>query len=199
MAGNVRKHARDVASRDVNRFLRHVTLEGRNPLRNRVVACLSFFAGLRAGEIANLRWRMVLNAEGEVGEFLLLEDVAAKKLSGRLIPLKVEARSALRDYLASIGSTPQRDELVLRSERGGHLKAQSIINWFRDRYAELGLAGASSHSGRRHFVTMAARKIGEVGGSLRDVQDLAGHRALSTTQLYIAKSPDAQRRVVDLI
>lgn len=199
MTGNVRKHARDVASKDVNRFLRHVTLEGRDPLRNRVIACLSFFAGLRAGEIANLRWRMVLDPEGRVGEALHLENEAAKKLSGRVIPLKYEVRSALRNYLESSGSTPQRDELVLRSSRGGHLKAQSIINWFRDRYAELGLPGASSHSGRRHFVTMAARKIGEVGGSLRDVQDLAGHRALSTTQLYIAKSPDAQRKVVDLI
>jgi integrase/recombinase XerD len=140
---------------------------------------------------------MVLDAEGRISDQLRLENEAAKKLSGRVIPLKAEVRAALTDYLG--GTAPKRDELVLRSTRGGHMRAQSIINWFRTVYTELGLTGASSHSGRRHFVTMAARKIGEVGGSLRDVQDLAGHRALSTTQLYIAKSPDAQRRIVDLI
>jgi integrase/recombinase XerD len=140
---------------------------------------------------------MVLGAEGRISDQLRLENEAAKKLSGRVIPLKAEVRAALTDYLGD--AAPERDQFVLSSTRGGRLRAQSIINWFRSVYAELGLTGASSHSGRRHFVTMAARKIGEVGGSLRDVQDLAGHRALSTTQLYIAKSPDAQRRVVDLI
>ena len=108
-------------------------------------------------------------------------------------------REALTAYLATLDPSPSREEFVLRSERGGQMRAQSIVNWFREVYASLGIAGASSHSGRRHFVTMAARRISEAGGSLRDVQDLAGHRALSTTQLYIAKSTDAQRRVVDLI
>ena len=57
----------------------------------------------------------------------------------------------------------------------------------------------SSHSGRRTFITNAARKISTVGGSLRDVQMLAGHRALSTTQRYIEADVDAQRGAVDLI
>jgi site-specific recombinase XerD len=48
-------------------------------------------------------------------------------------------------------------------------------------------------------LTNAARTISTVGGSLRDVQMLAGHRALTTTQRYIEAGVDAQRRVVDLI
>lgn len=199
MVGSVRRHARDVSPKDVQRFLRWVSIEGRYRERNRVIACLSFFAGLRATEIAHAKWRMVLNAEGEVSETLRLENEAAKKLSGRVIPLKAEVREALVAYLGTFKSSPSREDFILRSERGGQMRAQSLVNWFRDVYASLGIAGASSHSGRRHFVTMAARRISEAGGSLRDVQDLAGHRALSTTQLYIAKSTDAQRRVVDLI
>ena len=199
MVGSVRRHARDISPKDVQRFLRWVSVEGRHRERNRVIACLSFFAGLRAAEIANAKWRMVLDPEGRVGDALRLENEAAKKLSGRVIPLKAEVREALTAYLATLDPSPSREEFVLRSERGGQMRAQSIVNWFREVYASLGIAGASSHSGRRHFVTMAARRISEAGGSLRDVQDLAGHRALSTTQLYIAKSTDAQRRVVDLI
>ena len=197
MTGNVRKHARDISTRDALRFMRFVGSEGRNCVRNKAIAALSVFTGLRVGEIANLRWRMVLNEDGAIADHVHLENEAAKKLSGRIIPLKSEVRIALADYKGD--ANPNRDELIFRSARGGYLRTQSLINWFRTVYASLGLAGASSHSGRRHFVTMAARKIGEVGGSLRDVQDLAGHRALSTTQLYIARSPDAQRKVVDML
>lgn len=199
MTGLVRRHARDVSRKDVQRFLRWVSSEGRHRERNRVIACLSFFVGLRAAEIAHVKWRMVLNAEGKVGDSLCLENEAAKKLSGRVIPLNAEVRAALDVYLAQLSPQPRRDDFILRSERGAAMRSQSIVNWFREVYAALGIAGASSHSGRRHFVTMAARRISEVGGSLRDVQDLAGHRALSTTQLYIAQNSDAQRRVVELI
>ena len=52
---------------------------------------------------------------------------------------------------------------------------------------------------RRTFITNAARTISTVGGSLRDVQMLAGHRALSTTQRYIEADVEAQKRVVDLV
>ena len=60
-----------------------------------------------------------------------------------------------------------------------------IVNLFAGWYRTLGFSGCSSHSGRRTFITGAARKITRVGGSLRGVQMWAGHAALSTTQHYI--------------
>jgi integrase/recombinase XerD len=71
--------------------------------------------------------------------------------------------------------------------------------WFARLYEALGFVGASSHSGRRTFITKAARKIVEAGGSLRDVQELAGHSSLATTQRYIAGDAEAKRRVVALV
>ena len=72
--------------------------------------------------------------------------------------------------------------------------------WLRDLYQrKLGWTGYSSHSGRRTFVTKVARKISEAGGSLRDVQALAGHESLQTTQRYIDVDPEAQKKVIDLI
>jgi integrase/recombinase XerC len=198
MAGNVRKHARDLTPKDVQRLLDHVASEGRNQTRNRLMVLLSVYSGLRASEIANLRWRMVLDQEGSVSDVLTLENSAAKKLSGRLIPLKAEVRDSLIDYLAEIGNIDPNG-YILMSQQSGRLQPQSIINWFRSVYSQIGLEGASSHSGRRYFVTIAARKIFEAGGSLRDVQDLAGHRSIATTQLYIARNSEAQRKVVELI
>jgi integrase/recombinase XerD len=66
-------------------------------------------------------------------------------------------------------------------------------------YRHLGFSGCSSHSGRRTFIINAARKISTAGGSLKDVQELAGHSNLRTTQRYIDANPDAQVRVVGLI
>ena len=198
MAGNVRKHARDLTPKDVQRLLDHVASEGRNQTRNRLMVLLSVYSGLRASEIANLRWRMVLDEEGDVSDVLRLENSAAKKLSGRLIPLKAEVRQSLMEYLAEIGKIDPNG-YILMSQQSGRLQPQSIINWFRSVYSQIGLEGASSHSGRRYFVTIAARKIFEAGGSLRDVQDLAGHRSIATTQLYIARNSEAQRKVVELI
>ena len=77
--------------------------------------------------------------------------------------------------------------------------AAAIVNLFARWYRATCLKGCSSHSGRRTFITNAARTISTVGGSLRDVQMLAGHRALSTTQRYIEADVEAQKRVVDLV
>jgi integrase/recombinase XerD len=79
------------------------------------------------------------------------------------------------------------------------MTARSVVNWFRDTYAQIGLDGCSSHSGRRTFITRSARVLAKTGGSLRDIQELAGHQAITTTERYIAGDRDAQRKLVALV
>jgi integrase/recombinase XerD len=79
------------------------------------------------------------------------------------------------------------------------MRPSSIVNWVAARYQELDFVGCSSHSGRRTFVTRAARLVFRAGGSLRDVQELVGHTSIDQTQAYIEGDTRAKRRLVALI
>lgn len=162
------------------------------PERDRVIVLLSVRAGLRACEIAGLQWSMVLDARGGVGLGIELHDGVSKYGAGRRIPVHPELRRALK-ALRAAGSTTG---VVVQSARGGPMRANSIVNWFQTLYRRARVRGCSSHSGRRTFITQAARQAHKAGASLRDVQLLAGHQSIETTQGYIDGDTDAQRRLV---
>ena len=161
---------------------------------------LSFKSGLRACEIASLTWSMATTATGELSDAISLPNRASKgKGGGRTIPLHDELRMALAN-LKSVRGDKARPELpVIYSERAPGYSANAIAVWFLTRFREVGIEGASSHSGRRSFITALAKKITEAGGSLRDVQELAGHSSLGTTQRYIQGDTAAKRNVIALI
>ena len=190
------KQAKILTPQQILAALRRVR-HSRYPQRDRVMILLSFKAGLRAGEIAKLTWPMLLDPDGRIANHIELYDRAAKKRSGRTIPLHPALRRELQRLRRHNGS----EGAVIRSERGGSqgMRAGSIVNWFRQLYPHLGLTGCSSHSGRRTFITNAARLVFKAGGSLRDVQQLAGHRSIEQTQAYIDASARAKRRLIGLI
>jgi integrase/recombinase XerD len=140
---------------------------------------------------------MTNDPQGEIGRTICLQDSASKGKSGRMIPLNDEVRDALIEYRKQVISFA--GPFVIGTERALSTSPQAIVNMFQRWYRHLGFVGCSSHSGRRTFITNAARKISTVGGSIRDVQMLAGHTNLRTTQRYIDANPDAQVRIVDLI
>ncbi|MCR5870708.1 MULTISPECIES: site-specific integrase [unclassified Sphingomonas] len=162
-----------------------------------VIALLSLKAGLRACEIAGLDWSMVCDTSGHVADSLEIDRSIAKKGSGRRIPMHPELRAALIRLHTELNGP--RSGPVCLSERGHAMTAKVVVNWFSQHYRALGLAGCSSHSGRRTMITMAARALAQVGGSLRDVQELAGHRNLATTEGYIEGDREAQRRLIELV
>jgi len=189
------KQAKILNRSQVEAVLNHISGR-RYGLRNQVIFLLSVRAGLRAKEIAALKWSMVVGADGEVGEYIHLTNDASKGQSGRIIPINKQLRASLVELCEQGRGDPTA--YVISTERSDRTSAQAIVNLFQRWYRDLGLIGCSSHSGRRTFITNAARKISTVGGSLRDVQALAGHSSLQTTQRYIEGDSEARKRVVEL-
>lgn len=174
----------------------HVS-QKRHCKRNAVMALLSFKAGLRACEISGIDWSMVCGPNGSVKDTIELGMHIAKYGARRQIPCNSALQKALRQLHVERGRPVAGP--ICYSERGDRIKAKAVVNWFAQQYAELGFDGCSSHSGRRTMITMAARSLAQVGGSLRDVQELAGHRSLATTEGYIQGDRAIQRRLVDLL
>ena len=192
------KQAKTLTKAQVNATLGYLS-KSRHPVRNRAILLLSVKAGLRAKEIASLTWAMVTTSEGEVGTSIHLQNSASKgRKGGRVVPLNRELRCALLDLRRRPCPGPT-SPFVVTTERSARASSQAIVNLFSRWYEELGFSGCSSHSGRRTFITNAARRISTVGGSLRDVQALAGHSNLSATQRYIEPHAEAQRRIVEII
>ena len=195
----VGKQAKVFSPREL-RQLMTAAIAGRFPERDRLIVLLAARAGLRACEIANLTWGMVLDASGRVAPLIEVRGSIAKRGSGRRVPMHMQLRRALRDWKCNQPDHRiTHDAVIVTSLRGGPMRPNSIVNWFVTRCREADLEGCSSHSGRRTFITNAARRAHRAGACLRDVQMLAGHRSIETTQGYIDGDSDAQRRLVSLI
>jgi integrase/recombinase XerD len=172
----------------------------RYPARDRVMFLLSIKAGLWAKEMASLTWAMVTDAAGHVAEVLHVPNRASMgKTGGRTIPLHPDLQAGLVTLQVERGGMASPEWSILFSERGGGLSPATVRLRFHRLYSSLKMEGGSLHSGRRTFITRAARKVSQVGGSLRDVQELAGHTSLAMTQRYIEGDTKAKRKLVALL
>jgi len=103
---------------------------------------------------------MVTDATGQVTETIHLENRASKgKTGGRTIPMHPEVQAALVALQTWRGDMATPERPILFSERGGGLSPATVRLWFHRLYTSLKMDGCSSHSGRRTFITRAARKV----------------------------------------
>jgi len=189
------KQAKILTDKQVKTVFSHLT-GSRYPERNRVMFLLSLHS-LRAKEIAEVRLEMVQDSDGEVSNQILLENRASKgKASGRVIPMSDSLQLAIKDYMKVRVSG---SEFLVVTERSEKFSANAVAVWFKRLYNELNFVGASSHSGRRTALTKAARKVSLVGGSLRDVMALSGHRQMQTLLRYIEPQEDALKKLIQLV
>jgi integrase/recombinase XerD len=195
------KQSKILSDKQIKMMMNHLSLTRMN-IRNQVIFLLSCKGGLRSKEISQVEWNMIVDPEGNMGNSINLLDRVSKGNSGRVIPLNNHLKEKLLELFEIEKNNKDFDiytSKVVRTERSNKTSPQSIVNLFQRWYRDMGFIGCSSHSGRRTFITNLSKKISLVGGTLRDVQSLVGHKNLQTTQRYIEVDTDCQRKLVDLV
>ncbi len=176
----VMKQARILTKQEYKRVLAIVD-SNKHAERNRAVVFLSFYAGLRACEIASLRLHDVVNDESKVKSQIVLEKHMTKGNERQRVMLNSVLRKELQKYVDSVCCTYSRNDAFIKSQKGSAFSPLTISQLFARLYKQAGIEGASSHSGRRQFITTLADKQINV----RVIQALARHKSLNTTMRYI--------------
>ena len=196
--------ARVLTERQLKKVLQYCD-QHKHPTRNKAMLLMTHFAGLRVGDTAALTVSDVLTAEGNIKDEVFLSSAQTKGSRGRTVLLPKRLQVVLKDYLitrygltnlAVINYTDTRVALFpsqKHPKRG--FTANTLAQHFHYLYKRAGIEGASSHSGRRGFITNLADK----GIHVRVLMALAGHQSIATTQRYIDLNPKMMRTAVEMI
>ncbi len=187
--------AKTLSSTDIEHVLEYVETRA-HAQRNRAMLLLTHLAGLRVGEVACLRWQDVTNKDGTVKDEIRLLPDMTKGRHARTVFVSSKLKRELQAYVAQskcVGSSYPFFATQKSVKLG--FSANSLTQTLALLYRGAGLEGASSHSGRRSFLTNLANK----GTSIHLLKTLAGHRSIQTTAAYLYSSPSQLRAVVELI
>lgn len=185
--------ARTLKDKELKQVLNYVQYH-RHALRNRVMLLCTHWAGMRVGEVAALKRGDVVNPDGTIFSEIRLAADQTKGRNPRTVYVPEKLRKELATYIASRPNASQELPLFYTQKRFG-FDANTLTQHFFHLYRRTGLLGASSHSGRRSFLTtLAAQGVG-----VRVLQNLAGHRSIATTQRYVDVNDEMLRKAVELV
>ncbi len=162
--------------------------------RDVAMLLLTHWCGMRVGEVAALRVSDVIDANDTVRTEIKLNAAQTKGNAARVVFVPERMRKELKRYLQSATKRAQSDHLF-QTQKAKRFSANSATQHLQRLYAKAGIDGATSHSGRRTFITELAAK----GVSVRVLAALAGHRSIQTTQRYIDVNDEMMRNAVELI
>ncbi|OOZ39465.1 tyrosine-type recombinase/integrase [Solemya elarraichensis gill symbiont] len=188
------KQARILSSSEFKRVMAVIDAH-RYAERNRAIFQLSFRAGMRACEISSLRIADVVDTEYIVKKEIVLEAHMTKGSERSRVIVSTALQKELQRYVDAVCESKAPNLPFVRSQKGGFFSSLTIVQLFAKFYAKAGISGASSHSGRRQFITtLAENQI-----NMRVIQALARHRNMTTTARYIYVNDVKLQRAVEVV
>jgi integrase/recombinase XerD len=187
--------AKSLTPAELERVLAYISTQP-NAQRNRAMLMMTVAAGLRVSEVAGLTLGDVLNGSAEVRGEIYLATNRVKHGHARTIFINTRLQQELADYVDQCKN--KEATLPLFPTLRGPRKAftpNTLAQHFYWLYRKAGVSGASSHSGRKTFLTSLASQ----GVSVFVLASLAGHRSIATTQRYITVNDDVKRKAVELV
>ena len=191
------KQAKTLTQQELRRVLDY-TATRKHSVRNRALLMTTHLSGMRVGEVASLRNSDVLDAEGNIRNEIRLSAEQTKGNEARVVFVSDKLRKELELYTRLIGNAnvnPTLKFFYSQKRTSDGFTANTLTQFFHYLYKRAGIDGASSHSGRRTFITNLATK----GVGVRVLMSLAGHKNISTTQAYIDVNDDMKRKAVELV
>jgi integrase/recombinase XerD len=162
-------------------------------MRNRMMILISFWSGMRVGEIASLRVEDVVDTSGKVKREIRLNAAQTKGRHARTVFFPAKLAAELQIYVDT-RAVLDRKQPFFMTAGGKAFTANVMTQHFFWLYRKAGFE-TSSHSGRRNFLTQLSAK----GIGIRVLASLAGHRNIQVTMRYIDASDDMKRNAVELI
>lgn len=187
------KQAKTLKSNELKAVLAYVTTR-RHAVRDRAIVLTSFLSGMRAHELASLRLGDVVTDDGHIRDEITLDANQTKGHHARRVFINAKLKKEFGTYVKTACSDCKPSDPLFRSQKRHAFSANTMTQLFLNIYAECGIRGASSHSGRRTFITNLASK----SVSVRVLAALAGHSSISTTQKYIDCNDQQLRNAVEL-
>lgn len=191
---NMSKQAKTLNAQEVRRVLDYIATR-KHAERNRALVYITHLAGLRVGEAASLRYNDVVDDDKQIRSEIYLSATQTKGGVARTVFVSDKLRKELEAYIRVYTPINISDKLFYSQKiTSDGFSANTLTQFFHYLYRKCGLVGASSHSGRRGFITTLASK----GVSVRVLMTLAGHKNISTTQAYIDINDEMLRKAVEL-
>ena len=188
------KQAKVLTAAEMKRML-VVIASRKHAERNRLAVMFSHLAGLRVGEIAGLRFDDVLETDGRVTDRVHINPAIAKGGVGRTVFVNKRLQREIRRYLEALPALPGPSAPLFRTQKNGAFSPNTLCQLFGELYRRAGIKGATSHSGRRGFIT----KLAHSGISSKVIMELVGHKFLSSTQKYISVDDEMKRAAVEVV
>lgn len=185
--------AKTLTDKELRKVLNYISCN-KHAARNRAMLLVTHWSGMRVGSVAALRIGDVLNDDGTIRNEVRLSAQQVKGGRAYTVFLAEKLRKELATYIATIDISDPSKPLFYTQKRKG-FSANTLAQHFFWLYRNCGIDGASSHSGRRTFITNLANK----GISVRVLQSLANHASIATTQVYIDVNDGMKRAAVELI
>ena len=186
--------AKTLTQNEIDQVLRYIATKNRYAIRNRALLLTSFYSGMRVGEIASLTISDIQNDDDTIKNEIRLSASQTKGNVGRVVFVNEKLRTELDNYLRN-RRIKDKDKPLFYTEKREGFNANTLTQWFFWLYKKAGISSASSHSGRRTFITNLANK----GVGVRVLASLAGHKSINTTMIYIDTNDEIKRRAVELV
>ena len=188
------KQAKTLNQNEIRKVLDY-TATRKHSTRNRCLLYTTFLSGMRVGEVATLRYSDVVNVDGTIKNEIRLSAENTKTNEARTVFVNDKLRKEFEKYIAVYKPSNPTVKFFYSQKRDScGFSPNTLTQFFHYLYKRAGVDGASSHSGRRTFITNLATQ----GVGVRVLMSLAGHKNISTTQCYIDVNDDMKRKAVEL-